>query len=195
MRSDTNRAPSRAATASPRCQPCYWSGATQPRTTPSAAYVCHGRSCPRSPRRDGRNQRSATAGPAPATLCQHHTTDTRNRQASQTNPGSQDTFSPHRTTHATPRRNLDDHDLKQATCPNLTVPRWRPPFEVIVRCSRAGTLQQCALYFQFRMRTLGQNPATLRSFAPRLEWRASIFLPSTMTPPAPRELVGKRVWH
>ena len=39
------------------------------------------------------------------------------------NPGSQDTSSPHRATHATPRRNLENHDLKQAICPNLTAPR------------------------------------------------------------------------
>ena len=43
-------------------------------------------------------------------------------------PGSQDTSSPHRTTHAIPHTNPDDPNRKQETCPNLTAPKWRPPF-------------------------------------------------------------------
>ena len=69
-----------------------------------------------------RHRRSGARHPLPAP---HHE---RNRRASEASPGSQDTSSPHRTTHATPHTSSDDPNLKQATYPNLTAPRWRPPF-------------------------------------------------------------------
>lgn len=113
--SGTSPAPGRVAARGRRCRASGSSAATRPRTTPSAASLCGGRSCPRSPTTVGHTPRTRGAPTPAASRPARSTSGTPTHPASAASPGSRGTPHRLRTTPRGPRRSPGSPSPRPAT--------------------------------------------------------------------------------